>query len=91
MVVVIAVDSLAGPCNIGKKGFAAYGKKIEGDGKTPTGIYSITHFFSKDPNFSANLEKITVYKTQYGLMTPRILYITSIANKAQLIRGRVKS
>lgn len=56
----VAVDSLAGTCNIGKKGFAPYGKKAEGDGKSPTGIFSITHFFSKNPKFTARLEKIKV-------------------------------
>lgn len=66
----VAVDSLAGPCNIGRKGFAAYGKKIEGDGKTPTGIYSVTHFFSKDPDFSANLEKITVLQNTIWVDDP---------------------
>lgn len=54
------VDSLAGSCNIGRKGFASYGKKAEGDGKSPTGIFTITHYFSKFPNFTANLEKIKV-------------------------------
>lgn len=56
----VAVDSLAGPCNVGRKGFAPYGEKVEGDGKSPTGIFSITHFFSKYPRFTTRLEKIKV-------------------------------
>ena len=54
------IDSLCGPCNVGRKGFAPYGKKAEGDKKSPTGIYTITHYFSKFPKFEANLEKIKV-------------------------------
>ena len=58
----VAVDSLDMPANIGKKGFATYGKKAEGDGKSPTGIYTITHFFSKYPKFDAKLQKIKITK-----------------------------
>lgn len=56
------VDSLCFPAGIGKKGFAPYGKKVEGDGKSPTGIYSITHYFSKFSDFEAKLEKIKITK-----------------------------
>ena len=56
----VVIDSLCGPCNVGRKGFAAYGKKAEGDKKSPTGIYTITHYFSKFPKFEADLEKIKV-------------------------------
>ena len=56
----VAVDELAAPCNVGRKGFAAYGKKAEGDKKSPTGIFTITHYFSKYPKFNARLEKIKV-------------------------------
>lgn len=56
----VVVDSLCGPCNVGRKGFAAFGKKVEGDKKSPTGLYTITHYFSKFPKFEANLEKIKV-------------------------------
>lgn len=55
-----AVDSLAFPCNVGKKGFAPYGEKAESDGKSPTGIFTITQYFSKDPKFTAKLEKINI-------------------------------
>ena len=56
----VIVDSLCGPCNVGRKGFAAYDKKAEGDKKSPTGIYTITKYFSKFPKFEAKLEKIKV-------------------------------
>lgn len=56
----VVVDSLCGPCNVGRKGFAAFGKKVEGDKKSPTGIYTITQYFSKFPKFDANLERIKV-------------------------------
>ena len=58
----VAVDSLNMPANVGKRGFASHGKKAEGDGKSPTGIYSITHFFSKYPKFDAKLQKIKITK-----------------------------
>ena len=67
----VAVDSLAGPCNIGRKGFAAYGKKAEGDGKSPTGIFTITHYFSKYPKFTANLEKIKVTQKTIWVDDPK--------------------
>lgn len=67
----VAVDSLAGPCNIGRKGFAAYGKKAEGDGKSPTGIFTITHYFSRFPKFTANLEKIKVTQKTVWVDDPK--------------------
>ena len=67
----VKVDSLSGPCNIGRKGFAPYGKKVEGDGKSPTGIYTITHYFSKYPEFTARLEKIKVTKKTIWVDDPQ--------------------
>ena len=67
----VSVDSLAGPCNIGRKGFASYGKKAEGDGKSPTGIFTITHYFSKYPKFTANLEKIKVTQKTIWVDDPK--------------------
>ena len=67
----VVIDSLCGPCNIGKKGFAAYGKKAEGDGKSPTGIFTITHYFSKFPKFTANLEKIKVTSNTIWVDDPK--------------------
>ena len=67
----VEVDSLSGPCNVGRKGFASYGKKVEGDGKSPTGIFTITHFFSKDPQFTAKLEKIEVTKKTIWVDDPK--------------------
>ena len=67
----VVVDSLCGPCNIGKKGFAAVGKKAEGDGKSPTGIYTITHYFSRFPKFNANLEKIKVTSNTIWVDDPK--------------------
>ena len=67
----VAVDSLAGPCNVGRKGIASYGKKAEGDGKSPTGIFTITHYFSKYPNFTANLEKIKVTQKTIWVDDPK--------------------
>lgn len=66
-----AVDSLCGPCNIGRKGFAAYGKKAEGDGKSPTGIFTITHYFSRFPSFTAKLEKIKVTQNTVWVDDPK--------------------
>lgn len=66
-----SVDSLAGPCNIGRKGFAFYGKKVEGDGKTPTGIFTITHYFSRFPNFTANMERIKVTQNTIWVDDPK--------------------
>lgn len=34
------------PAGIGKNGFAAPGKKLEGDGKSPIGIFKLGHLFS---------------------------------------------
>ncbi|MBP5548389.1 MAG: L,D-transpeptidase family protein [Bacteroidales bacterium] len=48
------------PANLGGAGFADVGTKREGDRKTPSGIFSITHFFSKFADFNAKLEKIPV-------------------------------
>jgi len=67
----VVVDSLCGPCNIGKKGFAAVGKKAEGDGKSPTGIYTITRYFSRFPKFTANLEKIKVTSNTIWVDDPK--------------------
>lgn len=58
----VAVDSLDFPANIGSGGFAQYGKKREGDRKSPTGLYTIRQYFSKFPNYEAKLEKINVTK-----------------------------
>ena len=67
----VAVDSLAGPCNVGRKGIAAYGKKAEGDGKSPTGIFTITQYFSRFPKFTANLEKINVTQKTVWVDDPK--------------------
>ena len=66
----VAVDSLACPCNVGRKGIAPYGTKVEGDGKTPTGIFSITHFFSRHPSFASRLEKINVTRNTIWVDDP---------------------
>jgi len=54
------VDSLNFAANIGHGGFAAADSKHEGDGKTPTGIFPITRYFSKKQDFLARLKKIEI-------------------------------
>ena len=54
------VDSLNFAANIGYGGFAAADCKHEGDGKTPTGIFPITRYFSKQQDFMARLKKIEI-------------------------------
>lgn len=54
------VDSLNFAVNIGYGGFAAADRKHEGDGKTPTGIFPITRYFSKQQDFMARLKKIEI-------------------------------
>lgn len=66
-----AVEGLDFPCNIGKHGFADYGKKTEGDGKSPTGIFTITHYFSKFPDFTAKMEKIEITKKTIWVDDPK--------------------
>lgn len=54
------VDSLSFAANIGYGGFAAADSKLEGDGKTPTGMFPITRYFSKQQDFVARLKKIEI-------------------------------
>lgn len=56
----VKVDSLDFVANIGYGGFAPPDGKKEGDGKTPTGIFTITHYFTKSQDFSARLKKIEI-------------------------------
>lgn len=48
------------PANIGKKGFASLHKKKEGDGKSPSGIFSITTAFGYNPNMDTALKYISL-------------------------------
>lgn len=41
--------------SIGRNGFAAKGKKKEGDGKTPTGIYNLGRLFTYEPSLNTRL------------------------------------
>ncbi len=41
--------------SIGRNGFALKGKKKEGDGKTPTGIYPLGRLFSYEPSVNTRL------------------------------------
>jgi L,D-peptidoglycan transpeptidase YkuD (ErfK/YbiS/YcfS/YnhG family) len=44
--------------SIGRNGFAATGAKVEGDGKTPTGIFSLGQLFSYEPTIDTKLSFI---------------------------------
>ncbi len=41
--------------SIGRNGFAATGAKVEGDGKTPTGIFALGQLFSYEPTIDTKL------------------------------------
>jgi L,D-peptidoglycan transpeptidase YkuD (ErfK/YbiS/YcfS/YnhG family) len=41
--------------SIGRNGFALCGKKLEGDGKSPTGIYNLGQLFSYESNINTEL------------------------------------
>jgi len=59
----LEVDLFKFRCAVGKRGFTK--KKIEGDKKTPRGIFSIGHlYYRKDrvPKFETNLKKIQIKK-----------------------------
>lgn len=44
--------------SIGRNGFAATGEKVEGDGKTPTGLFSLGQLFSYEPTINSKLSFI---------------------------------
>jgi L,D-peptidoglycan transpeptidase YkuD (ErfK/YbiS/YcfS/YnhG family) len=44
--------------SIGRNGFAAAGAKVEGDGKTPTGIFPLGQLFSYEPTIDTKLSFI---------------------------------
>lgn len=44
--------------SIGRNGFAAMGAKVEGDGKTPTGLFSLGQLFSYEPTINSKLSFI---------------------------------
>lgn len=48
--------------NFGKKGIAKYNQKQEGDLKAPSGIFSLTHYFSRDTNITSHLNRIDITK-----------------------------
>lgn len=44
--------------SIGRNGFAVIGAKIEGDGKTPSGLFSLGQLFSYEPSINTKLSFI---------------------------------
>jgi L,D-peptidoglycan transpeptidase YkuD (ErfK/YbiS/YcfS/YnhG family) len=44
--------------SIGRNGFAATGAKVEGDGKTPTGIFALGQLFTYEPTIDTKLSFI---------------------------------
>jgi L,D-peptidoglycan transpeptidase YkuD (ErfK/YbiS/YcfS/YnhG family) len=44
--------------SIGRNGFAAPGAKVEGDGKTPTGLFALGQLFSYEPTINSKLSFI---------------------------------
>ena len=60
--------------NTGTKGFASFDKKVEGDMKTPTGIYPITQAFG--------YKKDVKTKMPFLELTPEHVWITDPAHKA---------
>ena len=44
--------------SIGRTGFAAPGAKVEGDGKTPTGLFALGQLFSYEPSINSKLSFI---------------------------------
>lgn len=51
--------------NFGKNGFAVYNEKIEGDGKSPTGVFEIGKAFGYDDNISHSIDFITLDENHY--------------------------
>ena len=51
--------------NFGKNGFALYDKKIEGDGKSPTGVFSIWEAFGYADNIPHKMDFITLNENHY--------------------------
>ena len=51
--------------NFGKKGFAPYSEKLEGDGKSPTGIFEIGKAFGYNDDISHTIDFITLHENHY--------------------------
>lgn len=51
--------------NFGKKGFAAFDKKLEGDGKSPTGIFKIGKAFGYADDIPHDIDFITLNENHY--------------------------
>lgn len=66
-----SVDSLNFAANIGYGGFAAADSKREGDGRTPTGMFAITRYFSKEQDFTARLKKIDITPNTIWIDDPK--------------------
>lgn len=53
------------PCSIGKNGFAAFDQKVEGDGKSPSGKFSIGASFGYEKDVETDLEFIVLQDHHY--------------------------
>ena len=51
--------------NFGKNGFASLDKKLEGDGKSPTGVFEIGKAFGYSDNISHHVDFITLHENHY--------------------------
>ena len=56
--------------NIGKNGFASEGKKREGDGKTPSGIFKIGSAFGYEDNLENEINFIELDNNHYWISNP---------------------
>ena len=62
---VTAFDTV--PCSFGKQGFAPPGEKVEGDGKTPTGIFPLGFAFGYQDNLSARMDFLELTDRHYWI------------------------
>ena len=72
----LKVDDFIFKCCIGKNGISK--KKVEGDKKTPTGLYEIEHLYFRRDKLKKPLTKlkcIEIKKIWDGVMIPIILNI----------------
>lgn len=60
---VVTFDSIN--CSIGKKGFANFNKKVEGDFKTPSGTFEIGSAFGYKNDLNCNMKFIELLDTHY--------------------------
>lgn len=55
------------PCTVGRNGFAESGQKIEGDGKTPSGIFQIGSAFGYENDLKSKMDFIEISDSHYWI------------------------